>query len=271
MAQSTLERLITRAIWTMCRALWGFSPRMIPHIVRRMGPVRALGWFAANFPRYLVTLRVLGPTRFHLACMAISLHNSCTYCAFGHAYALELVYLRDRDRLFPLDARTLAGWLDLEPRELERRLHGVLCEAGLHVEALWVDRTLALATGTQSPIDRPEARIAHLVRMLGTINAIASESQVEPDEAQNPVNKDRVIKAKHAELRASQVRRACGDAAPCHSAADPTEAEAEPVPLLEQLRRPLRGVGDALPAHHPRAAARPGPLVAHRDRPASGR
>jgi hypothetical protein len=204
MAQRTLERLTTRAIWTMCRALWGFSPRMIPHIVHRMGPFRALRWFASNFPRYLVTLRVLGPVRFHLACVAISLHNSCTYCAFGHAYALELVYLRDRDRLFPLDARTLAGWLNLEPRELERRLHGVLHEAGLHAEAVWVDRTLALAAGTQQPVDRLEARIAHLVRMLGTINKIAIESRVEPDEAQNPVNKNTAVKARYAELRAHQ-------------------------------------------------------------------
>jgi hypothetical protein len=205
MAQSKLERLITRAIWMMCRALWGFSPRMIPHIVHRMGPLRALGWFAANFPRYLVTLHVLGPVRFHLACVAISLHNNCTYCAFGHAYALELVYLRDRDRLFPLDARTLAGWLDLEPRELERRLHGVLREAGLHVEALWVDHTLALARGTQLPVDRLEARIAHLVGMLGTINKIAVENRVEPDEAQNPVNKNTAIKARYAQLRAQHI------------------------------------------------------------------
>jgi hypothetical protein len=201
MAEGKLERLITRAIWAMCRALWGFSPRMIPHIVHRMGPLRSLVWFAANFPRYLWTLRVLGPVRFHLACIAISLHNNCTYCAFGHAYALELVYLRDRDRLFPLDARTLAGWLDLEPRELERRLHGVLHEAGLQVEALWMDRTLALAGGRQAPMDEVEARLAHLVRMLGTINKIAVECRVEPDEAQNPVNKDALIKARYAELR----------------------------------------------------------------------
>jgi AhpD family alkylhydroperoxidase len=205
MTQSRLERLVTGAIWTMCRALWGFSPRMIPHVVHAMGPARATVWFAANFPRYLLTLRVLGPTRFHLACLAISLHNNCTYCAFGHAYALELVHLRDRDRLFPLDAGTLAGWLDLEPRELQRRLHQVLQEAGLHVEALWVDRTLALAAGAQHPVDAAEARIAHLVRMVGTINRIAVANCVEPGEAQNPVNKDTAVKARYAELHGTRV------------------------------------------------------------------
>jgi AhpD family alkylhydroperoxidase len=205
MTRSVLERLVTRAIWTMCRALWGFSPRMIPHVVHAMGPLRATVWFAANFPRYLVTLQVLGPTRFHLACLAISLHNNCTYCAFGHAYSLELVHLRDRGRLFPLDAATLAGWLDLEAHELQRRLRFVLQEAGLHVEALWVDRTLALAGDRQPPVDATEARIVHLVRMLGTINRIAVANQVEPDEAQNPVNKNAAVKARHAELRAVRV------------------------------------------------------------------
>jgi hypothetical protein len=202
MTQSLSERLVTTVIWAMCRTLWGFSPRMIPHVVHTMGPLRAAMWFASHFPRYLWTLRVLGPTRFHLVCVVISLHNNCTYCAFGHAYALELIHLRDRNRLFPLDAVTIADWLDLEPRELQRRLHGVLREAGLHVEALWVDRTLALATGKQKPMDRTEARIAHLVGMIGTINRIAVQSQVEPDEAQNPVNKDAAVKARYAELRA---------------------------------------------------------------------
>jgi hypothetical protein len=62
---------------------------------------------------------------------------------------------------------------------------------------------LALASGAQRPVDATEARLAHLVRMLGTINKIAVESGVEPDEAQNPINKDAAIKARHAALRAT--------------------------------------------------------------------
>jgi alkylhydroperoxidase family enzyme len=202
MARNGLDEFVVRALETACRWLWGFSPRMIPHIVARMGAVRAVAWFAANMPRYLLTMQVLGPLRTHLAGVAISLHNGCTYCAFGHAYALELIYLRDHDRLFPVDAHTLAGWLDLEPRQLGSRLRGVLQDAGLHVEALWVDRTLALASGAQQPVDGAEVRVAHIVRMLGTMNKIAVENQVEPDEAQNPINKDAAIKARHTALRA---------------------------------------------------------------------
>jgi hypothetical protein len=203
MAPSGLDRLVIGALEAMCRLLWGFAPRMIAQIVQRMGAVRAVGWFAANFPRYLMTMHVLGPTRMHLACVTISLNNSCTYCAYGHAYALELIHLRDRGRLFPVDARTIASWLNLDPRRLGSRLRGVLHEADLHAEALWVDRTLALASGAQQPVDGIELRLAHLVRMLGTINRIAVDSGVAPDEAQNPINKDAAVKARHAALRAS--------------------------------------------------------------------
>jgi alkylhydroperoxidase family enzyme len=175
---------------------------MIPEFVRRKGAISALTWFAANMPRMLTTMRVLGPVRTHLACVVISLHNSCVYCAFGHAYALELLYLRDRGQLFPLDARTLGGWLHLPPRELSERLREVLRQAGLHTEALWVDRTLGLVTGDQQPIDAAEARLAHLVRMVGMMNRLANDAGVEPDQAHDPINKNRAVKRRHEELRA---------------------------------------------------------------------
>jgi alkylhydroperoxidase family enzyme len=202
MVHGELERFVTRMLESLCRAMWGFAPRMLPHIVRNLGPGRSLAWFAANMPRLLWTMYVLGPVRTHLAAVAISLHNGCTYCAYGHAFALELIYLRDRGRLFPVDARTLASWQDVPPRELGRRLRRVLQEAGLHAETLWADRTLALAAGETRPVDADEARIDHLVRMLGRMNRIAVEAGIEPDEAQNPVNKDRGLKERYAELRA---------------------------------------------------------------------
>jgi alkylhydroperoxidase family enzyme len=203
MTQDGLARLVTRMLESMCRVLWGFAPRMLPHVVARLGPVRSLLWFTVNMPRLLRTMHVLGPLRTHLAAVAISLHNGCTYCAYGHAFALELIYLRDNGRLFPVDARTLAGWRDLEPRELGRRLRRVLQDAGLHTEVLWVDRTLALAAGEHRPVDQDEARIAHLVGMFGRMNRIAVEAGVEPDEAQNPVNKDAALKARYTAMRAT--------------------------------------------------------------------
>lgn len=196
------DRFMIGVVGSLCRRMWGFTPRIIPVVIERMGPLPAMAWFAANMPRYLVSLRVLGAVRTHLACIAISLRNGCSYCAFGHAYALELVYLRDRGRLFPLDAATISTWLDLDDRSLHNRLRGVLQQAGLHAEAIWVDRTLDLADGAR-PADADEVRIAHLVRMVGTMNGIAVTVRLEPDGAHNPVNKDSGLKDRCAALRAA--------------------------------------------------------------------
>ena len=196
------DRLVVGVLGAMCRRMWGFTPRMIPEIVGRMGSPRAVAWFVANMPRYLVSLRVLGAVRTHLACLAISLYNGCSYCAFSHAYALELVYLRDRGRLFPLGAADIAGWRDVDARTLRGRLRGVLQQAGLQSEAIWVDRTIDLADGA-GPADESEARLAHLVRMVGTMNAIAIDGGIQPTGAHDPVNKDTALKARHAAMWAT--------------------------------------------------------------------
>jgi alkylhydroperoxidase family enzyme len=196
------DDVVIGVLGSVCRRMWGFTPRMIPMFVERMGARQAAAWFAANMPRYLYCLHVLGPVRTHLACIAISLRNGCSYCAFGHAYALELVYLRDRDRLFPLGAATIATWLEMDARRLRRRLRDVLQRAGLHAEAIWVDRTLDLAEGAR-PADRNEARIADLVQIVGTMNSIAVAGQAEPDEAHDTVNKDTALKARHSAMWAT--------------------------------------------------------------------
>lgn len=187
--------LVVRAVGRLCTALWGYTPGVIPAMVATMGSGPALRWFAANFPRFLVTLQVLGPVRTHLAGLTISLVNGCTYCAYGRAHALELIHLRDRDRLFPLDARTLESWNGLSRREIGLRLRGVLEQAGMHAEVIWVDRTLALLDGAP-PVDADERRIAHLCRMVGTMNAIAVAAGTVPDGAHDPVNKDAALKAR---------------------------------------------------------------------------
>ncbi|GAA1875727.1 hypothetical protein GCM10009836_66280 [Pseudonocardia ailaonensis] len=206
MAGRALNRVTVRLLHAGCRTMWGFEPRMIPHIVEAMGPGGALRWFAANMPRYLVTMQVLGGIRTHLAGMVISLYNGCHYCAYGHGYALELLYLRQKGKLFPLDVRTLDEWLEIGPRQLTGRMQAVLRDAGMHAEALWVDATVGLVSGQQQPVDGAEVRLAHLVSMFGTMNRIAVEAGcIDADQAQNPVNKDRAVKERHAALRAARV------------------------------------------------------------------
>jgi alkylhydroperoxidase family enzyme len=203
MAVGGMDRHTVRLLEGLGMRLWGFPPRLMFLVVDHLGSVGAVAWFVVNMPRYQRSLRVLGPLRTHLACLTVSLHNGCRYCAFGHAYALELIHLRDRDVLFPVDAGTLADWRHLAPSELRDRLRDVLQQAGLHLEVLWVDRTLALATGAHRPVDEDEARLAHLVRMFGLLNAIGVGREGEPDQAHDPLNGDTDLKARHAALRAT--------------------------------------------------------------------
>jgi hypothetical protein len=203
MAKRARDRFAVRALEWLGQQLWGFPPRLMGPIVHQMGAVQALGWFVRNMPRYERTLRVLGPLRTHLACTLVSLHNGCRYCSFGHAYAAELVYLTERGTLLPLDAHEVSEWIGLEPAELRQRMVNALQRADLHGEVLWVDRTLALAGGTQEPVDAHEARIAHLVSMFGVLNAVGIAGAVEPDEAHDPLNKDVELKARHSALRRS--------------------------------------------------------------------
>lgn len=201
MAGRGLDRLAVRLLEGLGEQLWGFPPRLMAHIVADQGAVEAVGWFARNMPRYERTLRILGPLRTHLACTTISLRNGCRYCAYGHAYAVELVYLKERGKAFPTEAETVSGWLGLEPSDLRQRMVDVLQRADLHSEVLWVDRTLTLASEAQRPVDQDEARIAHLVRMFAVLNAVGKAGDVEPDEAHDPLNKDAELKARLAQLR----------------------------------------------------------------------
>lgn len=202
MAGRRLDRAVVRTMEATARALCGYTPRVLAYVVADLGPLRAIGWMAAHMPRYKRTLRVLGPLRTHVACLVISLVNGCRHCAFGQAYALELLHLRDRDELFPVDAHTLAGWTGLPTEELRGRLHLLLEAAGLHAEVVWADRTLDLTTGAQQPIDTEEARIAHLVVMIGQLNRVGIAHDIGPDEAHDPVTKDTALRARCAELRA---------------------------------------------------------------------
>jgi hypothetical protein len=203
MADGALDLFAVRLLEDLGRRLWGFPPRLMAHIVADQGALGALTWFARNMPRYERTLRVLGPLRTHLACATVSLRNGCRYCAYGHAYAVELVHLKERGTVFPTDAATMSSWTGLGPGELRQRVVDVLQRADLHSEVLWVDRTLALASGSQRPVDQEEARIAHLVRMFAVLNAVGKAGEVEPDEAHDPINKDTELKARNARLRRS--------------------------------------------------------------------
>jgi len=201
MAESALDRWATGLLEALGRRLWGFSPRLMREIVARLGPLGALGWFIANMPRYERTLKVLGPLRTHLLCSGISLCNGCPYCTYGHAYAFELHYLRERDRLFPLAEQEIVALHRLAPERLVERLTEALEAGALAGEIPVLRRLLALSEGHGEVAEEHDRRLRHLLRMFAVLNTCAIASNVAPDEAHDPINKDRALKDRYAALR----------------------------------------------------------------------
>jgi hypothetical protein len=207
MASGALRRGVTAVLEHLGMYMWGFPPRMMAPVVLEFGPARALGWFLWHMPRYLRTLGAFGPVRTHLICTTISLLNGCRYCSHGHAYALELAYLREYGRLFPLSRDTIEMLRGLPPGIIRHRMVGAARGAGLHADVRWLERAANLTLAEdRRPTDRDDVRICHLVRMFGMLNSIGIAHDTEPDDAAlSPLNKDAVLKARYARLRAAGV------------------------------------------------------------------
>lgn len=204
MVSSPLERGVTAMLEGAGNQMWGFTPRLMAPAVRQLGPLGALRWFAANMPRYLLTLRAYGGLRTHLIGAVISLLNGCPYCTHGEAYAFQLIYLRERGRLFPLDEHELGQLCGQPSAFVRRRLVEALELAGLQSEVPVLDRVIELTVGPdQRPSEPEEIRLAHLVRMLSRMNAIGMSNRMPkaPGEAMDPVNKDGAPKLRYVGLR----------------------------------------------------------------------
>jgi alkylhydroperoxidase family enzyme len=204
MAPSALERGATAILEALGRRLWGFPPRLMAPIVAELGPLRALGWFARNMPRYERTMARIGEVRTHLLCVAISLLNGCPYCTYGHGYALGLAFLQDYGQLFPLDEAELDALVGARPALIRYRLVRAAQQAGLHVDALWLDRTITMALAPDHrPIEPAEIPLAHLIDMFAVLNHVGITSRTPPDQAHSPLNKNLPLKLRYATLRAA--------------------------------------------------------------------
>jgi hypothetical protein len=196
-----IDRVATGLLQGLGQRLWGFPPLLMPALVERGGGLRTLAWFVRNMPRYERTRRELGPLRTHLLATTVSLVNGCEYCAFGHAYAFDLIHLRDRGTLFPLSTDGIVALRGLDPADIRARLADALTEAGLPEELPALDRLVALSSGDAEPTGPDDARLAHLVAMFRVLNDTGIACGVTPDEAHDPVNKDSRLKHELHRLR----------------------------------------------------------------------
>jgi hypothetical protein len=199
-----LRRGATVVLEGVGRRLWGFPPSLMAPIVGQLGAVRALWWAVWNLPRYERTLKAFGGLRTHLLCVAISLVNGCPYCTYGHAYALQLIHLRERGYMFPLDEQAIGRLRGMTPALVRHRLVEALRRVNLHDEVPWVDRVIELTVAQdRRPTEPNEVRLVHLVRMFAVLNSVGIRSGTAPDQAHDPINKNDPLKQLYAGLRAA--------------------------------------------------------------------
>ncbi|MGI9001428.1 MAG: hypothetical protein ACR2GH_07145 [Pseudonocardia sp.] len=155
-------------------------------------------------PRYERTLKILGGLRTHLLGTAISLINGCSHCTYADVYAFQLIYLRERGAVFPLDEHEVGQLCGQAPAVIRNHLIKALKQADLYSEVWWLNRTIELTLAEdRRPTEADDIRLAHLVRMIGVLNSVGIASQTPPDEAHDRVNRDDALKLRYAGLRAS--------------------------------------------------------------------
>ncbi|MEL6854453.1 MAG: hypothetical protein AAFO83_05025 [Cyanobacteria bacterium J06607_13] len=199
-----LQKTAIFLLGTLCDQLWGFRPNLIPTFVAQKGWLGALLWFARNMPRYERIRDRWGPIRTHLLATEISLLNGCTYCANGHAYALQLHYLRQTEWLFPLSESEILALQSLPEAEQIDRLEAALAEAGLSSAILDLRRLVELYEQPALAVTDKDRDMLQLIRMFADLNDCGRKYNLQIDQAHDPINKRREWRDRYAALRRAE-------------------------------------------------------------------
>ncbi|MFK8079016.1 MAG: hypothetical protein AB8B97_01915 [Granulosicoccus sp.] len=202
------QNISVRILESIGTHLWGFKPNMMRYFVREYGPVKSVMWFLKNMPEYERILKTWGPIRTHLMSTAISTLNGCSYCTYGHAYAFQLQFFKKTDQLFPLDEHALIKLHGKPEKEVFDRLASALEKAQLSEEVPWLNRLSTVRS--MSPSERcaeasrgnaDDKRLLHLLSMFSVLNACGLKHHVSLDEAHDPINQDKPLRARYAKRR----------------------------------------------------------------------
>jgi len=176
---------------------------MMRHFVLEYGALNSVVWFVKHMPKYEKILKRWGPIRTHLVSTVLSTLQGCAYCTYGHAYALQLQYFQQTNKLFPLDESALIELHGLPETDVFKQIGVALSEADLADEIELLNKLSALReqvpTGQQS---QDVEYLLHLMSMFAVLNSCGIKRQVMPDEAHDPINKDKRLRERYAALRA---------------------------------------------------------------------
>lgn len=182
--------------------LWGFKPNLMRHIVEQHGAVNSIFWFVRNMPTYENTLKQWGPIRTHLLAAGISVLNGCPYCTYGHAYALQLHYFKKYGRLLPIDENEMVAWHRLAEADGVAHFRSLIQATDLAEEGPIFERMLVLRQGSEHAGSKDDRKVMHLISMFGYLNRCGINGGTKPDQAHDPISKERSLRDTYHHLRA---------------------------------------------------------------------
>jgi hypothetical protein len=196
LATRTTQRLFT----IVSRRMWGVGALILPQLVEQFGPVEAVRWFARNLPPYERAIKDLGGMRTNFICCAASLFNGCAYCTYACAYAFELYYFKEKDRLFPLDDQQFLSLIQLTDGQAHEELDLALDEAGLPEEKEILRRIYAIKLEGAAP-GPDDGFLVHAIQMFDDLNFCSLDGQLSVDEAHDRINREDDLKERYAKAR----------------------------------------------------------------------
>ncbi|MEE8058230.1 MAG: hypothetical protein V3T17_10400 [Pseudomonadales bacterium] len=185
----------------MGKSLWGFKPNIMRDVVQQDGAVKAFVWFVKNMPKYEKILNQWGAIRTHLLATEISILNGCSYCTYGHIYALQLHYFKDKGYLIPFSEDEILAWHSVSYTEAIDRFQQLITSSGLLSELPFLERMLELKNGSVQPNSADDQNICHLIKMFGVLNKCGINGKTRLDEAHDPINKDTMLCRKYNRVR----------------------------------------------------------------------
>ncbi|MEO1620984.1 MAG: hypothetical protein AAFU53_08100 [Cyanobacteria bacterium J06632_3] len=192
------------------------------------GAVRSLFWFTTNMLKYQSTMELWGPKRTHLIVVGICALNGDTYCVFGHAYALELNYLKQTGKLFPLTEHQLMDLCGQDEAEILATLQRALTNAGLESEILILQRMRELHHRPELATTEQDRQLIHLIRMFATLNACSRKANVPTDQGHGPINKNRAMRDRYRTFRKAERTRATSPQSTDVIVLNPADLKADP-------------------------------------------
>lgn len=190
--------------------VWGVRANVMDDVVAAYGTVRSMWWFGRSMSRYDKILAEWGPIRTHLVVTALALVSGCRYHTVSHGLAFQLHYFAlaseswadEPDHwLFPLTDDDLLALVGADADTVVSVLDHALTEAGLPDEVPWLRRLLKVRDGGRAA-DADGKRLRRLVRMFDRLMVVAKAARTDPDEAHDPINRDRDLRRRYDEARA---------------------------------------------------------------------